>query len=56
MGRLLDPGSYAFSAYAIPLLLTATATFLLGLSGVVRERASRVALLFCLIPLTIDDH
>jgi diguanylate cyclase (GGDEF)-like protein/PAS domain S-box-containing protein len=54
MGRLLDPESYVSSAYAIPLLLTAAATFLLGLSGVVRERASRVALLFCLIPLTMD--
>ncbi|HXB56021.1 MAG TPA: EAL domain-containing protein [Vicinamibacteria bacterium] len=54
MGRLLDPGSYAPSAYAVPLLVTAAATFLLGVSIVIRERASRVALLFCLIPLTID--
>src|SRR5258708_19720506 len=54
MGRLVAPASYAPSAYAIPLCVTAAATFLLGLSTVIRERASRVALLFCLVPLTID--
>jgi diguanylate cyclase (GGDEF)-like protein/PAS domain S-box-containing protein len=53
-GGMLDPAGYRYTPYVVPLLVTAAATLLLGISALIRERASRLSLLFGLIPLAID--
>jgi diguanylate cyclase (GGDEF)-like protein/PAS domain S-box-containing protein len=44
--EIFDPASYAFNAYAIPLLATMVAMLLLGVFVLFRERGSREAVCF----------
>lgn len=50
---MLDPACYAYNPYALPLLISASITFLLGIGIVVREQASRVGVLYLLETLAI---
>jgi diguanylate cyclase (GGDEF)-like protein/PAS domain S-box-containing protein len=49
LGAIFNPASYAFNAYAIPMLATAGAMLLLGFFVLVRERGSREAVHFSLL-------
>ena len=52
--EILDPASYAFNAYAIPLLATMVAMLLLGVFVLFRERGSREAVCFSLVAGSIS--
>jgi PAS domain S-box-containing protein len=52
--RMLSLSSYSFSPHAVPPLVTAFAIFFLGLFVVIREKGSRVSLLYLLYTLTVD--
>ncbi|HTG31436.1 MAG TPA: EAL domain-containing protein [Thermoanaerobaculia bacterium] len=52
--EILDPTSYAFNAYAIPLLATMVAMLLLGIFVLFRERGSREAVHFSLLAGSIS--
>lgn len=44
--RLLDPASYVFNPYALPTLVCGLVAFLLGIAIALRERGSRVGLIY----------
>ncbi len=49
---ILSPDNYAFNPHAVPALLTAVSTLLVGFFVVIRERGSRVSILYFLYALT----
>ena len=53
LAAVFDPASYAWNVFALPLLLTAAAMFLLGVMVMVRERGSREAWQFAFLAATI---
>src|ERR1700732_5154272 len=53
VAAVFDPASYAWNAFALPLLVTAAAMFLLGVMVTVRERGSREAWQFAFLAATI---
>ncbi len=52
--RMLSFSSYSFTPHAVPPLVTAFSIFFLGLLVVIREKGSRVSLLYLLYTLTVD--
>jgi diguanylate cyclase (GGDEF)-like protein/PAS domain S-box-containing protein len=52
--EIFDPASYAFNAYAIPLLATMVAMLLLGIFVLFRERGSRESVHFSLLAGSIS--
>ncbi|MFL6624337.1 MAG: EAL domain-containing protein [Sulfurifustis sp.] len=45
---LLDPASYVFNPYALPMLVSGFVAFLLGIAVALRERGSRVGIIYLL--------
>ncbi len=52
--QVFNPDSYTFSLFAVPTFLTSAALLVLGLIVLVRERISRVSILFFWIALAIS--
>jgi PAS domain S-box-containing protein len=50
---LFSPSNYSFTLHAVPPIVTAFAIFLLGVIIAVREKGSRVSLLYLLYALTV---
>src|ERR1700720_4761888 len=53
LAAVFDPASYAWNVFALPLLVTAAAMFLLGVMVMGRERGSREAWQFAFLAATI---
>ena len=51
---LLAASSYSWNPYVLPILIAASATLLLGIWVVQRERFSSVSFLFCVLTLTLS--
>jgi hypothetical protein len=51
--QLLNPDNYAFNIHALPTFVTSLAIFLLGLFVLIRERGSRISVLFLAITLAV---
>lgn len=52
--RLWDPASYAYNPYALPLLVCALATLVFGIIVVVRDRGSRIGVVYSFESIAIS--